>query len=289
MLPVGSAIGRGDRTVLRAHRQMSGLAGISGFTLVELLVGLAVSAIVLLTLALSWSLVVRDQVYVLSVTALNNDLRSLMQIITQDARRAIAPERTAADQFFVEVVRSGNDAPFADCVVFNTHIGGEEVGPEAELRFLWTATPGSPDAEGPTLVPSGYRLRGGQLEAWAPPRQTGTTFSDGMDDDDFQAFGKCALTTAGNDNWWTPLFVSGDRGVFIDSFGVSVSDDSVCLDLNDPTADRLDRCLQNDRNKVEVLRLDFELAGRVRVLNTDREFEFADSVRVRNDWVIGDF
>jgi prepilin-type N-terminal cleavage/methylation domain-containing protein len=282
------------------------LRQVSGFTLIELLVGLTVGAIVLLTLALSWSLAVRDQVYILSVTALNNDMRSLMQIVTQDARRAVAPDKTAVGQQFVEIVNSGSvDAP-EDCVVFNAHIGGEEVGPEAELRFVRSAD----NSEGPTLVPSGYRLRAGQFEVWAPPAQTGTTPLDDTERANYQGFGKCGLATLatpGSDgiNWWTPLLVNGDRGIFLDSFAVTTLNPvdatigSKCLSLEqDPTTGAFiedyptvanDRCLDDDRNKVEVLTLFFELAGRVRVVNLDRPFVFADSVKVRNDWVIGDF
>jgi hypothetical protein len=218
----------------------------------------------------------------------------------------VGPSKTAVGQQFVEIVNSGSvDAP-EDCVVFNAHIGGEEVGPEAELRFVRSAD----NSEGPTLVPSGYRLRAGQFEVWAPPAQTGTTPLDDTERANYQGFGKCGLATLatpGSDgiNWWTPLLVNGDRGIFLDSFAVTTLNPvdatigSKCLSLEqDPTTGAFiedyptvanDRCLDDDRNKVEVLTLFFELAGRVRVVNLDRPFVFADSVKVRNDWVIGDF
>lgn len=59
-----------------------------GVTLVELLIGLAVGAIVLLAVVAAWGLSVRSAAYTMESARLNNDLRSTMQIMSQDLRRA---------------------------------------------------------------------------------------------------------------------------------------------------------------------------------------------------------
>lgn len=287
--------------MLSHSRRSSHTISNSGFTLVELLVGIAVGGILLLALTVSWSLVVRDQVYVLSVTTLNNDMRSLMQIVTQDVRRAVAEiqdrDEDAAPPVFrlLEVGSTQVGGPL-DCVAFNAHIGDENVGPEEELRFVWAGT------EGPTLIPSGYRLRNGAFEVWAPPpvAANSTTLpvvgGAALTVPQYQSFGKCALPTpdppAGG-NWWTPLIVSGDRGVFLDGFVIS-TDGSRCLGTTDVDfesediwgGDVLRRCDASDRFKVELLVLEFALNGRIQFSNVAREFVFADAVKVRNDGVI---
>ena len=59
-----------------------------GVTLIELLIGLAVGAIVLLAVIAAWGLSVRSAAYTMESARLNNDLRSTMQIMSQDLRRA---------------------------------------------------------------------------------------------------------------------------------------------------------------------------------------------------------
>jgi prepilin-type N-terminal cleavage/methylation domain-containing protein len=59
-----------------------------GVTLVELMVGLAVGAIVLLAVVTAWGYSVRTSVYGMEAARLHHDLRSTMQIISQDLRRA---------------------------------------------------------------------------------------------------------------------------------------------------------------------------------------------------------
>ena len=59
-----------------------------GVTLVELLIGVAVGGIVTLAVIAAWGLSVRSASYALESARLNNDLRSAMQVISQDLRRA---------------------------------------------------------------------------------------------------------------------------------------------------------------------------------------------------------
>lgn len=259
-----------------------------GFTLIELLVGLTVGAIVLLTLALSWSLVVRDQVYILSVTALNNDMRSLMQIVTQDARRAWGPAKTDTNlnARLLEIVEYNTDA---HCIAFNAHVGGSEIAVERAPRLLWDG------GVEPTLIPTGYRLFNDQLDVWAPPRPTST---DTVVLSQYEAFGKCNLASqteiAGgqtlespSQNWWLPLLSSGDRGVFVDAFTVS-ADRSRCLDFGGLEVERVGICdPADDEEHVQVTLLDFVVEGRLELPTGAREFRFVDAVKIRNDWIIG--
>jgi hypothetical protein len=59
-----------------------------GVTLVELLVGLAVGALVSMTVIAAWGLTVQTASYSLGSARLNHDLRSTMQLLSQDLRRA---------------------------------------------------------------------------------------------------------------------------------------------------------------------------------------------------------
>ena len=61
-----------------------------GFTLVELMVGLAVGALVLLAVLVAWGISVGTTNYTLEGARLNHDLRTTMQIMVQDLRRADA-------------------------------------------------------------------------------------------------------------------------------------------------------------------------------------------------------
>jgi prepilin-type N-terminal cleavage/methylation domain-containing protein len=232
----------------RAHRQ-------SGVTLVELLVGLAVGAIVLIGVIFSWGLAVRNNAYVLTVTALNNDMRSMMQIITQDVRRA--NQNPAGDTVAISVDGS--------CVVFNSVFAPNAVDDVLDSQFA-------------ILTPSGYRLVGGRLEVWWHGGE--------VNDAALALAGRCA----DNSNWET-VFQSGDRGIFLEAFEVDASD-SYCLDIEtaDPSApwpeadNRL--CTAGETEKVELLLLRIALAGNLQLAGEARRFEFRDSVKIRNDRVI---
>ena len=97
-----------------------------GVTLVELLVGLAVGGIVLLAVVSAWGYSVRASTYTMEAARLHNDLRSTMQIISQDLRRAdggvnVDPDRAvrfSADGKCIKYFVQGNPrgARFADGV-----------------------------------------------------------------------------------------------------------------------------------------------------------------------------
>jgi prepilin-type N-terminal cleavage/methylation domain-containing protein len=108
-----------------------------GVTLIELLIGLAVGAIVLLAVIAAWGLSVRSAAYTMESARLNNDLRSTMQILSQDLRRADGGLDVPSER----AVRFSNAG---DCVTY--YVEGE---------------------------PRGYRLsQGGDFQIFAPADPT---------------------------------------------------------------------------------------------------------------------
>lgn len=224
----------------------------SGFTLIELLVGLAVGAIVLLGVTYSWTTAVRNNAYLLSATALNNDMRSIMHIVTQDLRRATDPGDGASPT--VEVNADGS------CVVFNAHIT-DASAPADDLLSVAAGT----------LVPSGYRLRNGRFQMWYSPPAAPV-----------EAFGTCDEDNA---NWHT-LLENGDRGVTLTSFVVDPATYARCLDLDDPAGDTDELCASDGHNLVELLAIHVKVAGEMQFGAQSNGFEFTDIVKIRNDRVI---
>lgn len=232
----------------------------SGFTLIELLVGLAVGAIVLLGVTYSWTTAVRNNAYVLSVTALNNDMRSIMHIVTQDLRRATDPGDGASPT--IEVNADGS------CVVFNAHIADASV-PADDLLSVAAGT----------LVPSGYRLRNGRFQMWYSPPAAPA-----------EAFGTCDDDDA---NWHT-LLDNGDRGVTLTSFVVDPATHARCLaldvdpdlDPDDPAGGTDGLCASDGHHLVELLAIGVTVAGEMQFGAQSNDFEFTDIVKIRNDRVI---
>jgi prepilin-type N-terminal cleavage/methylation domain-containing protein len=221
----------------------------AGFTLIELLVGLAVGSIVLLGVAYSWTTAVRNNAYVLAVTALNNDIRSIMHIVTQDLRRATDPGDGVSPT--VEINDSGS------CVVFNAHIATPDVVAESDLSI----------AAG-TLRPSGYRLRNGRFQMWYSTTD--------------EAFGTCDEDNA---NWHT-LLQNGDRGIALDSFEIDAAELTRCLDLDNPEDDTDGQCAAGGHNLVELLAIRIGITGTMQFGSQSNTFEFSDVVKIRNDRVI---
>lgn len=230
-------------------RMIMSKANQTGVTLIELLVGLAVGTIVLAGVAFSWSMAVQNNSYILGVTAMNNDMRAIMQLITQDVRRATATGSGPA------VTIDG------DCIIFDAHISSQDIDDGVPLSY----------AAG-TLVPSGYRFNENRLQMWfSNPPATPT----------------CSASTN-----WQDIFVNGDRGVNINDFTLS-NNGSWCLDLDvfDPgnplfDADEAGTCVGKTGNLVELLMVNINLAGSVSIGASNREFNFSDSVKVRNDRVL---
>jgi prepilin-type N-terminal cleavage/methylation domain-containing protein len=219
-----------------------------GFTLIELLVGLTVGAIVLIGVIFSWALAVRNNAYVLSVAALNNDLRSVTQIISQDVRRAAEHPNSASR--VPGIVEVGNS-----CIAFYA-------------AFVDDDDPNSFD----DFVPSAYRLNQGSLEIWDPassqtPRCDPST-------PEFNA--------AGN---WEVLLGAGDRGISLAAMNFDVSE-SLCLDLNIADDDVPGRCPVGATDKLELLLVQLQLTGRMQISGAERLLQIQDQVKVRNELLL---
>ena len=222
---------------------------IGGFTLIELLVGLTVGAIVLIGVIFSWGLAVRHQSYVLSVAALNNELRTAMHVISQDIRRASEhPDLARRVDRIVEFDNS--------CVVFYA----------AFLNDDDTLGPG-------VFVPSGYRLNNvtGALEIWNSTPNLIPTCSPEPDSPEDQS--------------WDVLVGAGDRGISVTEMNFDLSR-SVCLNLSIPDDDAFGRCPVDEDDLLELLLVQVELAGRMQILGADREFRIQDQVKVRNELLL---
>lgn len=231
---------------------------IQGVTLIELLVGLTVGAIVLVGVLFAWGLAVRNNAYVLGVTALNNDMRSLMHIVTQDVRRAAQNDGGQT----VEVSDDGTCIAF-NAIYLETFL--DEVADDVVSRAVWR--------------PSGYRYTNGDFQVWRDA------------DDTNLALGRCD----GNDARWETLLQSGDRGVTLSEFEVDAGD-SICVAMATPVdldpvstweeAVTPGLCSPTTKESVELILLRFTLAGTLELAGASRVFEFTDSVKIRNDRVL---
>ena len=221
-----------------------------GVTLVELLVGLAVGLIVLAGVTFSWSLSIQNNAYILSVSALNNDMRSAMQIMSQDIRRATATE---TDDRTVEISADNS------CIVFNSHVSNESIGADI---------PPSIDLE--TLIPSGYRLNNGNLQMW---------FS--ITEPPVESFDQCDSGTS-----WESIIESGDRGINITNLTFDASR-SRCLKIDEsaPGADINGPCPAGSTDRIELLLVDITLTGSIQNAGVTRTFTLNDTVKIRNDHV----
>ena len=229
-----------------------------GFTLIELLVGLTVGAIVLIGVIFSWGLAVRHQAYVLSVAALNNDMRTAMHVISQDIRRA-AENPDDGSLRVDRIVEFGNDD---SCVLFYA-------------AFADDTDTLSPDV----FIPSGYRFNNddGALEVWDP-----------LPDPDPDV-APPAPTCDDNADAWGVLIGAGGRGISVTELTFD-SSESVCLNLNVPEDDEAasapGRCGETGDNFLEILLVQIELVGEMQILGTNREFRIQDQVKVRNELLL---
>ena len=225
----------------------------SGFTLVELLVGLAVGAIVLLGVTFSWGLAVRNNAYVLAVTALNNDMRSVMQIVTQDVRRATVEQE---NDLLINI------APTGDCITFTT---------------AFAQASGAPDQR----VPSGYRFFSDadqtSLQVWTGGVPVAGTCAD-LTDPDWED-----LVVSGDRGVILETFeVDFSRSRCLD-----LDDDNeefpLVQDINGVIS--CDAGVSGNRF-VQLWLIEIQLAGRLDLAPLPRPFEFMDAVKIRSDSVI---
>lgn len=65
-----------------------------GYTLIELMVGLAVGLIVITGLLVGWGFFVKQSTYLARTTNFHQDARATLQLVSQDIRRATPPALT---------------------------------------------------------------------------------------------------------------------------------------------------------------------------------------------------
>ena len=247
----------------------------SGFTLIELMVGLLIGTIIIGGIILSWSLAIRSNSYILSTTALNSDLRSIMQVMTQDIRRATPDALHSSVFLFPDYTADDSTVNSASCILYLAAI----------------ASPIADTAEDQVHT-SGFRLHEGNLQMWF----------DASDNLDFTATSNLvSICESSTEDKWFDLHTSGERGINIEALEIRADHEtiagqtkirSLCLDLNraagssiDP-ASELGRCAIDAENSVEVVFLDITVSGTIALPGGIQDFSISDAVKVRNDRVI---
>ncbi|AGA32236.1 hypothetical protein TVNIR_0534 [Thioalkalivibrio nitratireducens DSM 14787] len=240
----------------------------SGFTLVELLVGLVVGALVILAVLVAWGISVGTTAYTFDAARLNHDLRSTMQIMVNDLRRADA----GSVQFSVD----------ASCVSFT-------VAPRPWK--IATGVCGDPDANDPECwVVRGFRLVGNDFQMYyseetAAPVQP--ICSDGAPDD----------------NWHSIYGDLAVGGFEVDDFRAECQ--FLCMDLDDPPGADVSgsgdaacsptpfgraRCTEATPfdSWVERLSVTLMLGGAVQTRGQPKRLELENTVAIRNNHVVLD-
>ncbi len=247
----------------------------SGFTLVELMVGLLIGTIIMGGIILSWSLAIRSNSYILSTTALNSDLRSIMQVMTQDIRRATPDALHSSVFLFPDYTVVGSTLNSASCV-------------------LYLAATSSPiaDTTADQVHTSGFRLHEGNLQMWFDA-------SDNLDFTDTSSL--VDICESSTEDKWFDLHTADDRGITIDTLEFRADHEtiggqtivrSLCLDLDRAAGSSIDtttelgRCPSTAENRVEVVFLDITVTGTVALPGGVQDFRISDAVKVRNDRVI---
>lgn len=245
-----------------AHTKSSKQAGM---TLIELMVGLSVGAIVIVGLMLGWAVFVKQNDYLLRSARLNQEVRALFQVVTQDVRRAIGGTGLSAIELVCLDGSSGCDPDevqpsVGDCMVFRMNVDQSDV------------------VDSIVTVPTGYRVRNGALEMWWPGERDVTLADYGY----VSSSGKCAADDAVH---WVPLVDSATSGLQNFRMQAAVTN-ARCLDLYVSASETAGRCGSAPKEKVEMLLVDIVLSGSAQVGNgAARQFLFSDSVKVRNDTV----
>jgi prepilin-type N-terminal cleavage/methylation domain-containing protein len=249
----------------------------AGVSLIELMVGMTVGAIVVVGLLVAWTVFVQQNDYLLRSARLNQEIRAVFQVVTQDLRRAVSPVGASAIQLVCLSADSGCDPGAAvpeigDCVVFNTNVDQSDAVDVA------------------VTVPAGYRVRNGVLEMWWPgKRDTTNAATYGY----ASSAGQCAVN---DPTRWIPIIESAESG--LQNFRLQVATSEIPDLIDTPVAARTrclklyvdegdeGRCPAASTEKIEVTLLNVVLSGDARVASGGvQQFSFWDTVKVRNDAV----
>lgn len=241
-----------------------------GYTLIELMVGLAVGLIVITGLLVGWGYFAQQTTYLARSTNFHQDARAALQLISQDIRRATPPDaNTRALELVCLDAANGCDpddepAVHGDCVTFRY---------ERE------------DATNPltgNMVFAGYRIANGGLQSWWSTTQ--------------DASGQCAANSVN----WAPVLTPGINNIQTVRLRVSTEPDadttilnsasgisSRCLEVDVEGAgasDTLERCpTTNTEARVELLLVEVNISGTATLRNGNADnFSFSELVQVRN-------
>lgn len=241
-----------------------------GYTLIELMVGLAVGLIVVTGLLVGWGFFAQQTTYLARSTNFHQDARAALQLISQDIRRATPPDvNTRALQLVCLDAANGCDpatvpATHGDCVTFRYEREDATSAPAASVVF------------------AGYRIANGGLQAWWSTTQDSN--------------GQCA---ANNVNW-APVLSPGINNIQTVRLRVSTEPDantsilnaangisSRCLEVDVEGAgasDTLERCpTANTEARVELLLVEVNISGTAVLRNGNADnFSFSELVQVRN-------
>lgn len=271
----------------------------SGFTLVELLVGITVGLIVISGLTVAWGYFARQSDYIIKAAQFNQDTRSALQVVSQEIRRAVAGDELSGDRL-LDLRRIGGcstdvatglitctsdvaDDARANCVLFDSNIvsrfalDGLNVDPDNVSETL----AGSSEINTSTEPrPSGFRLADKSLQVWYKP-----------DADP----GDSRETCASDENWETILRV-GESNVDTLSFEIDARSSEcvnteILLDLSFaedvvPNVSLPGRC--PDANPaggvwVESLIVTIRMDGTASLGGGGpRPFNYVDTVKLRN-------
>jgi prepilin-type N-terminal cleavage/methylation domain-containing protein len=159
-----------------------------GVTLVELLVGLAVGAIVLLAVITAWGISVRTSSYTMEAARLNHDLRSTMQLVSQDLRRADGGVNIPSERS----VRFNTDG---SCVTY--FVEGQPRGfrfLDGQFQMYFTDDVSAiPDCGGPNWVPLYESLAAGNFNVTGFQAACFSTCYPFDEDEDVETFDCLAL------------------------------------------------------------------------------------------------
>lgn len=261
-----------------------------GFTLIELMVGLLIGTIIVSGIILTWSLAIRSNSYILSTTALNSDLRSVMQLMTQDIRRATPGDTYSSIYLYPESTDTTASITRASCILYESTTATPSLNSTIDRQNF-----------------SGFRLHQGNLQMWFGSDPTTEV------DDEHETTRESILeavcnseedeptTVNTNSGRWFTLISPDDRGITLETLEFLADEEtisgvtrvrSLCLDLTEPDRTSTDpnefgRCPTTvDRDSAEVIFLDISMSGTIALPGGLQQFELNDAVKVRNDRII---
>ncbi|MGL1834646.1 PilW family protein [Rhodocyclaceae bacterium SMB388] len=167
----------------------------SGLTLVELLVGMAVGLIVISGVTGAYLTVVRGSADTLRATRLNQEVRAVLEIMSNDIRRAGYCANCTADEKEAFMEGVGALSLTADCIIYTYDRNGNSTRNDDEF-FGFKLEAKEPPEEGNRLLMRNANL--GCDEDWTAASTATPPQSFVISDDNAVEFSNFALSTAGS-------------------------------------------------------------------------------------------